>query len=129
MDVATRTIVRRRAANCCEYCRLSQLHSPLLQLQIEHVIPRKHGGSDDPANLALACSKCNLHKGTNLTGIDPESRQVTRLFNPRHDRWEDHFAWDGPRIVGLTAIGRTTVQVLNFNSLARIRIRRAASGG
>ena len=70
MDSATRTLVRNRANNCCEYYLLPQDASSLRH-HIEHVVPRQHSGSDDPSNLALACHRCNLSKGPNLTGIDP----------------------------------------------------------
>jgi 5-methylcytosine-specific restriction endonuclease McrA len=125
MDAELRDAVRQRAAQTCEYCQRRQIDSPLIPLQIEHILPRKHGGSDSLENLALACADCNLHKGSNLTGIDPDSNQVTVLFNPRHDGWDTHFAWDGLRIVGLTAIGRTTVRVLELNSAPRMRVRLA----
>lgn len=64
MDAATRNLVRRRAGDRCEYCGLRQELSPLAALHMEHVRPKKHGGSDDPDNLALACVDCNLHKGS-----------------------------------------------------------------
>ena len=73
MDAELRAAVRERAGERCEYCQRRQADSPLIPLQIEHVVPRKHGGSDQLENLALACAECNLHKGSNLTGIDPES--------------------------------------------------------
>ena len=123
MDAATRAAVRHRAEHCCEYCRRRQLDSPLIPLQMEHIIPRKHGGQSNLENLALACSECNLHKGSNLSGIDPESNQLTPLFHPRRDRWDEHFTWNGLRIVGLTAVGRTTIRVLELNSAARLRVR------
>jgi len=41
------------------------------------------------------CNYCNLHKSSNLTGIDPQTGQIARLFHPRTDRWEQHFAFDG----------------------------------
>jgi len=123
MDAATRATVRARANNRCEYCQRPQSSSPLVPLQIEHVIPRKHRGSDDTDNLALACAECNLHKGSDLTGIDPDSGQVTQLFNPRRDRWSEHFEWDGLLILGLSAVGRTTVRLLHLNAPARLRVR------
>lgn len=83
MDRHTRQSVRERAKNRCEYCGLSQELSPVAQLQIEHIIPRKHGGGDDEQNLALACIDCNLAKSSNLTGIDPASGAIVQLFNPR----------------------------------------------
>jgi 5-methylcytosine-specific restriction endonuclease McrA len=125
MDAATRAAVRARAGNRCEYCQRKQSTSPLIPLQIEHVTPRKHGGTDDAENLALACAECNLHKGSDLTGIAPDSGEVTLLFHPRRDRWDDHFAWDGLRVVGRTAVGRTSVRVLKLNAPARLRVRRA----
>lgn len=123
MDAATREAVRRRAGQKCEYCGLAAVDSPLIPLQIEHIVPRKHGGGDELSNLALACAECNLHKGPNLTGIDPEDGAITRHFDPRADRWDEHFARQGVRIVGKTAVGRTTVRVLQLNTPGRLRVR------
>jgi hypothetical protein len=123
MDAAIREFVRQRAGGKCEYCRLRQEHLPFSTFQIEHVIPRKHGGDDGLANLALACERCNSHKGTNLTGFDPETGGITALFSPRLHAWEEHFRWAGPWIEGRTAIGRTTVLVLNMNEERRVRLR------
>jgi HNH endonuclease len=120
---STKTRVRERAGNACEYCHLHQDNSPLAVLHIEHIIPKIHGGTDDLDNLALACIDCNLHKGPNLTGIDPATGTVTELFHPRHHTWEDHFAWDGISLVSNTAIGRTTIRVLNMNSEDQLTLR------
>lgn len=90
---------------------------------VDHIIARKHGGSDDPSNLALSCPFCNGHKGTNLTGIDPRSREITPLYNPRLHVWAQHFMWDGLTIRGLTAVGRTTVEVLEMNDFYRRDLR------
>ncbi len=87
----TRRLVRDRAGNRCEYCHTRQEHEPFVSYQIEHVVPKQHGGADDEDNLALACSHCNLHKGPNLTGIDPLSGAVAILFDPRRQSWDDHF--------------------------------------
>ena len=91
----TRNRVRERAQNTCEYCRLHQDDSPLAALHVEHIIPKIHGGTDDLENLALACIDCNLHKGTNLTGIDPETNEVTELFHPRRQNWDEDFECTG----------------------------------
>ena len=119
----TKARVRERAGNACEYCHLRQDDSPLAVLHIEHVIPKSHGGSDELDNLALACIDCNLHKGPNLTGIDPETGTVTELFHPRRHPWGDHFAWDGIYLVSNTPIGRTTIRVLNMNSEDQLALR------
>jgi len=123
MDAAIRDRVRRRATNRCEYCRLPQAHLLFSLFHIEHICPKKHGGTDAEDNLCLACNFCNLHKSSNLTGIDPQTRSITPLFHPRRDQWLDHFAFDGGVIVGLTAVGRTTVLVLNMNDPERIELR------
>ena len=127
MASTLRAAVRERAGHRCEHCQRRQETSPLIPLQIEHIIPRKHGGSDDFDNLALACAECNLHKSSNLTGIDPQSNQITPLFDPRRDSWPEHFAWDGLGLVGLTAVGRTTARVFEMNSPARLRVRLASA--
>ncbi|MCI0536563.1 MAG: HNH endonuclease [Verrucomicrobiales bacterium] len=123
MDERTKARVRERAGNRCEYCKLQQEDSPLAALHVEHILPRFHGGNDGLVNLALACIDCNLHKGTNLTGIDPQTNQVTELFHPRRHRWDDHFAWRGIYVIGRTAVGRTTVRVLNMNSDDQLALR------
>ena len=123
MQESTRVLVRERAGNRCEYCQLHQNDSPLAALHIEHIIPKKHGGSDDLFNLALACIDCNLHKGANLTGIDPDTDEITELFHPRRHQWKDHFLWDGIYIVGQTAVGRTTVRVLEMNADDQLALR------
>lgn len=92
--------------------------------QVEHVVPRKHHGSDELENLALACLRCNLGKSSNLTGRDELTGQIAPLFNPRTDDWNRHFTFDGARIVGSTPIGRVSVDVLNMNEDIRLRLRR-----
>jgi hypothetical protein len=123
MDAATRRSVWERAGRRCEYCWLHQDQLPFTTFHVEHVVARKHGGTDDLANLALACDRCNAYKGSDLTGVDTQSGEVVRLFNPRSQLWEDHFRFDGPVIVGRTAVGRATAQVLNMNAPARLRLR------
>jgi hypothetical protein len=122
MERATIQLVRRRAGSRCEYCGLTQEFSALT-FHVEHIVPRQHGGADDLRNLALACPDCNCHKGTNLTGMDPDTAAVTRLFDPRQDRWQDHFTREGIRILGRTPIGRTTVWLLQMNAAARVSWR------
>jgi len=74
-------------------------------------------------DLALACIDCNLHKGTNLTGIDPQTGALTRLFHPRKHPWHEHFELQGNYLVGKTGVGRTTVRVLSMNSDDQVALR------
>jgi len=123
IDSALRTHVRQRAGERCEYCHLRQEHSSFWHLQIEHIVPKKHDGTDDDENLALACARCNLGKSSNLTRIDSETGDIVLLFNPRKQDWVEHFAFRGAEIVGLTPTGRATVHVLNMNEPNRLRLR------
>ena len=118
-----RGLVRKRAAGRCEYCHFPEAFAEL-GFQLDHVVALKHGGAHDAANLAFACYRCNSHKGPNLAGLDPTSRRVTRLFNPREDDWQDHFRWSGPRLVGKTAIGRATIGALCCNRMDAVLVRR-----
>lgn len=90
---------------------------------IDHIIPRQHGGRTEIGNLALACLHCNSHKGPNLSGVDPMTGTVTELFNPRVQRWAEHFAVKGARIEGTTPTGRATVSVMAMNDAVYVAIR------
>jgi hypothetical protein len=114
MDARLKAQVRRRARFRCEYCCFPERLAEL-RFQVDHIIARQHGGPTRAANLALACYRCNSHKGTNLSGVDPVSAKVVRLFHPRRDLWQEHFAWNGPRLTGLTPVGRATIAVLRIN--------------
>lgn len=120
---ATRNIVRERANRRCEYCQLHERDLPVFPFHVEHIIAIKHGGFDDDTNLAWACHHCNLCKASNLSGVDPDSGRIVRLFHPRQQKWSRHFQWKKGRIVGRTAIGRATVQVLRINAEQRVELR------
>jgi hypothetical protein len=83
----------------------------------------EHGGRGDSENLALACYHCNACKGRNLSGLDPESGALVRLFHPRQDRWDEHFERNGVLIVGSQCVGRATVGLLKMNAADRRRLR------
>ena len=90
---------------------------------VDLVIATKHGGRTLMRNLAFAGAHCNGHKGTDLAGIDPGTDTLVPLFNPRLDRWGDHFHWDGPLLMGQTPTGRATVRVLAINAGRRVAVR------
>lgn len=123
IDTQTRQHVEVRANHRCEYCDLHKDDEPFLRFHIEHIVARQHGGGSELSNLALACHHCNLHKGPNLSGIDPDTGAVAPLFNPRVDNWRRHFAWRAQSIVGITSAGRATVFVLAMNAVNRVELR------
>ncbi len=122
MDTASRAFVRERAGGACEYCLLSQ-EGALAAFHVEHIVAKQHLGENNLSNLALACHHRNLHKGPNLSGIDPLTRRLVPLFHPRRQRWAKHFQRVGARIEGLTPTGRATVQVLAMNEPERVELR------
>jgi len=81
---------------------MRQADEPFLTDPIEHVTAVQHGGGDEEDNWALACSHCNLHKGPNLSGIDPQTGRVETLFHPRRQAWSEHFEFIGLEILGRT---------------------------
>lgn len=123
MESGIRALVRGRAADRCEYCRLPQSAIDLT-FHIEHIIASQHLEDDSPDNLALACDRCNLHKGTNLTSIDPQSGEQASLFNPRTSAWQEHFQVQQGEIQGLTPTGRATARLLNMNAERRVLLRK-----
>ena len=120
-----RAIIWQRARGCCEYCR-SQERFADYSYSVEHIIPWSKGGKTELDNLALSCQGCNGHKGIAIEGHDPQSGEITPIFHPRKHSWSDHFAWndDCSLIVGVTAIGRATVAVLQLNRAGLINLRR-----
>jgi 5-methylcytosine-specific restriction endonuclease McrA len=113
---ATRKLIRERAKYLCEYCHSSEEASAAL-FAIDHITPQSLGGSDEAENLALACQRCNGYRYNFTTGIDPQTQAIIPLFNPRQDKWADHFIWtaDGLKIIGITATGRATCNRLDLN--------------
>jgi hypothetical protein len=111
--------IRARAGGRCEYCLVLE-EFLLAGCEVDHIVSRKHGGKTELSNLALSCARCNRAKGTDIGSIHPGSRTFVRLFDPRLDRWGEHFVLDGVRIVGLTPSGQVTASLLRFNDNERL---------
>ena len=122
MDPNLEQRVWMRARSCCEYCLMPQ-HYDEPTFEIDHIIARQHLGPTILSNLALSCFHCNRHKMSNLSGRDSVTHRTVSLFNPRRHKWERHFRWDGPRLVGRTPIGRATVATLKINDFLRLLLR------
>jgi hypothetical protein len=123
ISVSLRRTVRERANDCCEYCLIPE--SAVFALhEIDHIISQKHGGLTKPDNLALACTLCNKHKGSDLASLYPETGEITPLYHPRRDLWPDHLQMSNARLVPLTPVGYVTIQLLQLNRLDRIEERK-----
>ncbi|MDM8520856.1 HNH endonuclease signature motif containing protein [Anaerolineales bacterium HSG6] len=125
VPVALRERVADTAQHRCGYCLTSEKIAGFA-MHIEHIIPKALGGETVEENLWLACPTCNGHKGTKVEAIDILSNEIVSLFNPRDQNWFEHFEWsnDGIFIIGITAIGRATVEALHLNNKYIIPARR-----
>lgn len=113
-----REAVAQRARFCCEYCLIHEADS-FFEHEVDHIVSRKHGGNDDPDNLAYACVACNRYKGSDVGSLTAGNRFV-RFFNPRLDEWRAHFNLMGPEIVPLTEVAEVTARIFRFNDEARV---------
>ena len=125
ISVALRDKVVQRAGGRCEYCK-SLRSNAIHAFHIDHIIPSGSGGSSDSDNLALSCGGCNSAKGNRMSGTDPVSGIDTPLFHPRKQLWQDHFHWSGDllEVVGISPIGRATVEQLRLNREGLVNMRR-----
>jgi hypothetical protein len=116
--------VTDRARGRCEYCQTQQVI--VVSMEIDHIVPEAAGGETTLDNLCLACVGCNGFKMDFQSGIDPETEQEARLFNPRTQALQDHFRWsdDGLQVIGLTATGRATLARVRMNREAVVNSRR-----
>lgn len=122
VSVSLRRMVEDRALQRCEYCLLpSQV--AFVPHEIDHIVAEKHGGTTESENLALCCWRCNRHKGSDPGSFDPQTGDFSFLYHPRTDSWRDHFKVQAAEIIGLTAQGRTTVNLLKINSQDRVAER------
>jgi len=119
IPLTLRQLVAERARGRCEYC-LTPLQIALVPHEVDHIVAQKHGGLTQSDNLALACTLCNRHKGTDLASIDRDTGELTPLYHPRRDRWSEHFRLNGPEIVPRTPIGRATIRLLQLNRPERL---------
>lgn len=122
VPVALRQQVISRARGHCEYCLFPQ-EMAFLSFEIEHVIAEKHGGATEEANLALACPECNRFKGTDLGSLDAMTGRLTPFFNPRTQRWTEHFRYEAGQIIPLSAEARVTIAILRFNTPTQVNER------
>ena len=122
-----RHVLEERAGRRCEYCKVHAAIQ-LATFHLDHVRPVSRTGPDDVDNRAFSCPTCNLAKSNRTTLLDPETGASVPLFNPRQDRWTDHFGFEGLYIVGLTPIGRALVAAFDLNSTQRVFIRSIEQG-
>lgn len=117
--------IAQRASFRCEYCLIPDTYS-MQAFVNEHINPVSKGGVTELINLAYACGGCNGHKHEQTEVEDIEIGESVPLFNPRKQKWKDHFEWseDKVQIIGLTAVGRVTVSTLKMNRVGLVNLRK-----
>lgn len=116
-----RQTIADRAKFLCEYCLIAEADT-FYGCQVDHIISLKHGGSSETENLAYACALCNRAKGSDVGSVST-SGEFTRFFNPRTDRWAEHFSLEQAAIRPVTPVGEVTARILGFNDSARLHER------
>jgi hypothetical protein len=116
--------IRSHFTDCCAYCLTAHALMPVT-FECEHIIPRSAGGQTVFENLCLACPMCNRYKSNRQKVADPQTQEIVSLFHPHLQVWIEHFAWneDSTEIIGVTAVGRTTIFALKMNRPELIRVR------
>jgi HNH endonuclease len=114
--------IANRAHFRCEYCLLSELVS-FYTFHIDHIKSTKHGGLSILLNLAYCYPDCNYFKGSDLGTFVLNDDQLARFFNPRKDKWHDHFTVQNGAIYGKTEIGVATARIFQFNNVDRLIFR------
>lgn len=119
-----RRLIYARAEGRCEYCRIDERYTGKIH-EVDHIYAEKHGGDTHENNLCLCCLTCNRYKGSDLCSLDPLTGEISRLFHPRHDVWDEHFAQLDGKIDGKTPQGRVLAKILPLNESDRLTERRA----
>lgn len=123
IQVNLREQIRQRARDCCEYCQMPQACTQLPH-EVDHVRAVKHNGPTSLENLCWSCALCNGFKGSDIASYVPETDELTRLFNPRIDDWNSHFAWNNGMLVPKSPMAAATISLLRINSDRRVSHRR-----
>lgn len=80
----SRVNIYARDRDTCQYCGRTLFRS---ELNLDHVVPRAHGGRTTWENVVCACVPCNLRKG----GRTPEQAGMSLLARPARPRWTPLF--------------------------------------
>lgn len=120
-----RAAVAQRAKHVCEYCLIAE-EDTFFGCEVDHIISIKHGGDNDPINLAYACMTCNRAKGSDIASLNQEG-EVFPLYHPRTNSWRQHFMLDENQILPLSEVGFVTLTLLRFNQIERLVERNTLS--
>lgn len=76
-------VIRERVLNrdsyCCQRCGQSEG-----KMHVDHIVPKRLGGSDLPENLQTLCQYCNLSKGGRFFEQEVTPPTLHGLFVPQN---------------------------------------------
>lgn len=123
-----RTLVIDRAKGCCEYCRSQDIFSTQI-FSIDHIIPLAKGGNNEEKNLAYSCVKvATTRNGFIQRSLMPLlKRQFLFSIQEYIHNWLEHYSWseDFLQMIGISAIGRATIDFLKLNRKGVVNLRLA----
>jgi len=123
--------VLKRSEFHCELCGVS---ADVKALEVDHILPRNHGGSDDLSNLQALCYSCNAMKRDR---DDTDFREIRESYGRReggclfcemaHDRIVDenelsYVIWDGFPVTSLHALVIPKRHVATYFDLGQAEI-------
>lgn len=125
IPIAIQRAILELSRDYCEYCVVPSNFSTDY-FHYEHIIALALNGPTELGNIARSCGICNNNKRDKIEYIDPLTQETVRLFHPRQDVWTDHFQWskDDLYIVGITPIGRATIDLLKLNRPNALNLRK-----
>jgi hypothetical protein len=96
MTDRTRLRIWARDKFKCQYCGFDAGASPdafyRASLTVDHLKPKKHGGTDDDKNLKTVCHPCNRFKSQEDLGPVQNVQRFLRLYQRECARpWYDEF--------------------------------------
>jgi HNH endonuclease len=124
IPISVQRAVIKLSNGYCEYCLYPENYASDF-FHFDHIIPLSKGGKSELLNIARSCGRCNGFKSQNIYHFDPLSGLSCPIFNPRKSLWVEHFQWseDDLLILGQTAVGRATVELLQLNRQSVINLR------
>jgi 5-methylcytosine-specific restriction endonuclease McrA len=79
-----------RDGRICRYCGSDE------QVQVDHIISRKHGGTHDMDNLQVLCRSCNLRKSSKDEGSFLAQSATPPVFSSRISTMQSEPMQDSP---------------------------------
>lgn len=86
--------IRERDNWTCVYCKRKRTHENYLSLtlEVDHVVPIKHGGIHGDSNMVTCCAECNrgrLGKFASIKWSPIHGPNAGRVFDCLTGKWED----------------------------------------